>query len=893
MFSNIKRRVSVIAALALMAAVAPAISSSSVSAAPNLATAPATAGDGPTYQACPASANIPSAGMTDTTSTDVDCIAYYGISKGVTATTYEPDSSVTRWQMALYLTRMAALAGHTLGSGADQGFTDIGGKSAEIQTAINQLKQLGVTTGKTATTYAPDETVSREQMAMFIERLLGKSQVGPGGSADTATAPTSINGGTLTYNYDDVDGGSVSFEGHNAIVELWNLKVIPDANTVRTFNPSGAMDRGTMATWLTNALKHTNVRPAGMSIQASLTSGFGNTTPTLSISYRTADFAAVSGQVVDIFEWQNAAIPSNNSAFSAATGKCNTTNTNIVSNSLTECKVEVGDPTTNALGNLADITESVANTKTMSYYAWTAAAGTTFVNSSHGSGSDFATIDVSSSTPAPVLLITTNLNSKAQVNNTGNLDDAEIKFGTSVTITAQMSAAKSGLTWAPVAEGGLNRVTFTHTIKNNADAIQSVTTTKAFVDATGKAEYTFTQADPTTTVQAADSMKHSVIVTDTDGDTTVTSSVADNAPGNHVAATGVSVQFQDDAVALLSQTATTNVTNYAGGSALAPVGRTATLSLYDQYGNAHAASAGATVQFHGGALGGDTISGSANGGNALTITGHAIPANGKFEILETGVGAANVATKLIKDCEYQVKTVTDANTIVAKVVAGDAGVGVTTNCAAVDPLAFTDDITGGAGTWIIGTNHPVVGIADRTVGPDGTASVAWNDITGTHGADNIGAHTVALNNSNIKTVYRWAAPSSTVNGGVAAGSSLAFQEVDAGGAAATAEANNDINAKPLIWDAANNTILAQINTYSGGAAQPAIYTQYSYDSNDYFYVAGSTAGGTAVPEAGFELALTTALNAAGGGAGLGYAEGTLYGVVYAPVAGDISAFYLD
>ena len=104
-------------------------------------------------------------------------------------TTYSPDDSVARWAMALYITRAHAPAGGTLGAGVDQGFTDISGKSAEIQLAINQIAELGITVGKTATTFAPDDNVTREEMAMFIERWLSKVLVGPGGNVRRSKGP--------------------------------------------------------------------------------------------------------------------------------------------------------------------------------------------------------------------------------------------------------------------------------------------------------------------------------------------------------------------------------------------------------------------------------------------------------------------------------------------------------------------------------------------------------------------------------------------------------------------------------------------------------------------------------------------------------------------------------
>ena len=55
--------------------------------------------------------------------------------------------------------------------GASQGFDDLGGLSAEAVTAINQIKQLGITTGTTATTFDPNGVVNRWQMALFLTRL--------------------------------------------------------------------------------------------------------------------------------------------------------------------------------------------------------------------------------------------------------------------------------------------------------------------------------------------------------------------------------------------------------------------------------------------------------------------------------------------------------------------------------------------------------------------------------------------------------------------------------------------------------------------------------------------------------------------------------------------------
>ena len=113
--------------------------------------------DGP---ACPAGV-IPDAGFTDIEPGNphkaaINCIAWHEITTGKTATTYDPDGSLLRWQMALFLNRTFEAVGHDDEvPGNPQGFTDIGALSAETQKAINQLKELSITSGTSPTTFTP------------------------------------------------------------------------------------------------------------------------------------------------------------------------------------------------------------------------------------------------------------------------------------------------------------------------------------------------------------------------------------------------------------------------------------------------------------------------------------------------------------------------------------------------------------------------------------------------------------------------------------------------------------------------------------------------------------------------------------------------------------------
>ena len=84
MFSNFKKRLGVLTAIAVMAALVPALATSPASAA--VALTPVAPANGALYSACPAG-SAAAAGFTDTTSTDVDCIKMHGITTGVTATT--------------------------------------------------------------------------------------------------------------------------------------------------------------------------------------------------------------------------------------------------------------------------------------------------------------------------------------------------------------------------------------------------------------------------------------------------------------------------------------------------------------------------------------------------------------------------------------------------------------------------------------------------------------------------------------------------------------------------------------------------------------------------------------------------------------------------------------
>jgi len=508
MLSPLKKRLGVFTAIAVMAALVPALVASPASAAVSTDAQPKA--DTTKLEACPASASIASAGFTDTTSTDVDCIKYYGVTTGVTATTYEPAGTVTRETMALFLTRLATAMGVTLGDGSDQGFTDLP-TSAASATAINQIKQLGVTTGTTATTYSPDSNVTREQMAMFLERLLGKTAPGPNGNSDDADT-TNISGGTAgdaagynasKYNYADIDSG-VTYEGHNAIVELYHLGVSDSASYSAAYRPSADITRAEMATFMTNAMGHSNARPAGLVLQTTKNSGVGAMATInvheLHISHRAAaGSTGTSGTVVDVFAYKTTTTL-DKAAFKAS-GACK--DSALVTQGSTACEIEASDWVTDTDGNIeiqlsaAAAGVQVAEADTVQYWAWTAAAGTAYANGTTTGGS--TTTITSSYGGDHVYLSTTHDNALTPSEDYGpaTSDCMDGKMGSDITITMQLMRT-TGTTKTVADAGvsiGVNSATGDHGGSNIATDIQN---SILVTDANGTATYVASKADPTT-----------------------------------------------------------------------------------------------------------------------------------------------------------------------------------------------------------------------------------------------------------------------------------------------------------------------------------------------------------------------------------------------------------
>ena len=99
----------------------------------------------------------------------IEQLAHEGITGGCGSTTDCPDATVTRGQMAVFLLRAKHGAGFNPPPATGTNFTDVPA-SHPFAKWIEQLALEGITGGCGSTTYCPDATVTRGQMAVFLVR---------------------------------------------------------------------------------------------------------------------------------------------------------------------------------------------------------------------------------------------------------------------------------------------------------------------------------------------------------------------------------------------------------------------------------------------------------------------------------------------------------------------------------------------------------------------------------------------------------------------------------------------------------------------------------------------------------------------------------------------------
>jgi len=146
-----------------------------------------------------------------------------GITTGTSATTYSPEAPLTRGQMVTFLFRLSG-SQWTL---FEEPFTDVWGGTYFYE-PVKWAFVKGITTGTSATTFAPDAPVTRAQMAVFLWRLVGEPNI------------------TTPHNFDDVGAG---FYYEPAIRWMKDSK-ITTGTTATTFSPDQTVTRAQLAAWV-------------------------------------------------------------------------------------------------------------------------------------------------------------------------------------------------------------------------------------------------------------------------------------------------------------------------------------------------------------------------------------------------------------------------------------------------------------------------------------------------------------------------------------------------------------------------------------------------------------------------------------------------------------------
>ncbi|MEM8706315.1 MAG: S-layer homology domain-containing protein [Actinomycetota bacterium] len=159
----------------------------------------------------------------------VGCIFELGITNGTSSTTYSPGNDVTREQMASFLARIWRGLGRSC-TDDPHPFTDVPATSFAVDD-VGCIFDLGITTGTSVTTYSPQNTVTREQMAAFVARLW---------------RALGFECSPYPHPFTDVDETSFAFDDVGCIFDL----AITNGTSATTYSPDLNVTRAQMAAFL-------------------------------------------------------------------------------------------------------------------------------------------------------------------------------------------------------------------------------------------------------------------------------------------------------------------------------------------------------------------------------------------------------------------------------------------------------------------------------------------------------------------------------------------------------------------------------------------------------------------------------------------------------------------
>ncbi len=353
----------------------------------------------------------------------INCIAYYGITRGTgDGSTYSPDRDVTRAQMAVFVARAAAAAGVGLGSGSG-GFNDIGGIWAEARDAINGLAVSGII--RSGGNFRPDDAITRAEMATFLVGLLAKASQNVTIDPDGAILLGAAGSRTEADDYFADARASVHPTNDAEISALYELGVTKGASAAAVrdhteppldfdYEPEGTVDRGQMAAFITRALAHTSVRPAGVTAQYDGAD--------VVVSVRDGRFQPVPLAAVDVF-WATA---DRAGRALLANGACRLSAVTGADESVYPCEIDDDDPVTGRYGDARVAVEGLRRVPAGGAVVW---AWTGHNEQTLDAGVDAYRFDVAEGADgrfATTAVVTT------------TFDAQKVRFGGAVTYTIQL-----------------------------------------------------------------------------------------------------------------------------------------------------------------------------------------------------------------------------------------------------------------------------------------------------------------------------------------------------------------------------------------------------------------------------------------------------------------------
>ena len=153
-----------------------------------------------------------------------------GLLSGTSDTTFSPDTGMTR---GMFVTALGRLAGINPDSYQTGKFTDVKA-DAYYAPYVNWAAQTGIVEGVTATTFAPDTNINREQMAVIMANYAKKLGY---------TVPKTLEAVTF------VDNASISSWAKEAVKSMQQAGILA-GKTNNRFDPAGTATRAEVATVL-------------------------------------------------------------------------------------------------------------------------------------------------------------------------------------------------------------------------------------------------------------------------------------------------------------------------------------------------------------------------------------------------------------------------------------------------------------------------------------------------------------------------------------------------------------------------------------------------------------------------------------------------------------------